>query len=46
MLNKVFLVITSIYIAVLYSHLSHLWSGRINYGYNMMLNIVFGNYSC
>lgn len=41
--SKVFTLITGIYLAVLYSHLTHLWSGRINYGYNMKFNIVVGN---
>ncbi|XP_001607194.2 post-GPI attachment to proteins factor 3 [Nasonia vitripennis] len=40
--SKVFTLITGIYLAVLYSHLTHLWSGRINYGYNMKFNIVVG----
>jgi len=42
--NKVFVVITCGYVSVLYTHLSHLWSGRINYGYNMMLNVAVGKF--
>lgn len=41
--SKIFTLITGIYLAVLCSHLNHLWSGRINYGYNMKFNIVLGN---
>ncbi|XP_008548871.1 post-GPI attachment to proteins factor 3 isoform X1 [Microplitis demolitor] len=40
--NKLFAVITFGYISMLSVHLSHLWSGKINYGYNMKINIVFG----
>lgn len=40
--NKLFLVITCAYLSTLYTHLSHLWSGYINYGYNMKFNIVIG----
>ncbi|XP_024942266.1 post-GPI attachment to proteins factor 3 [Cephus cinctus] len=40
--NKAFIVMTCLYISILYTHLSHLWSGTINYGYNMKLNILFG----
>lgn len=40
--NKIFIVTTCGYISILYTHLSHLWSGKINYGYNMKLNIFFG----
>lgn len=40
--NKAFAVITCVYISTLYTHLSHLWSGYINYGYNMKFNIVIG----
>jgi hypothetical protein len=40
---KTFVVITSIYFTVLYYHLTHIWSGRINYGYNMKFNVVVGN---
>lgn len=42
--NKFFAVITCGYLSTLYSHLSHLWSGYINYDYNMKFNIVIGNY--
>lgn len=42
--NKIFIVITCGYVSVLYTHLSHLWSGRINYGYNMMLNVAIGKF--
>lgn len=42
--NKSFLFITSIYLATFYSHLTHLWSGRIDYGYNMQFNIAIGTY--
>lgn len=41
--NKFFAVITCGYLSTLYSHLSHLWSGYINYDYNMKFNIVIGN---
>jgi len=41
-MNKTFFGITCIYLATLYTHLTHLWSGRINYGYNMTFNIVVG----
>lgn len=40
--NKFFAVITCGYLSTLYSHLSHLWSGYINYDYNMKFNIVIG----
>lgn len=35
-------VFTGGYFTVLYVHLSHLWSGKINYGYNMKFNIALG----
>lgn len=40
--KKLFTVITCGYISTLYTHLSHLWSGYINYDYNMKFNIVIG----
>ncbi|CAG5090203.1 Similar to PGAP3: Post-GPI attachment to proteins factor 3 (Drosophila melanogaster) [Cotesia congregata] len=40
--NKILAVITFGYICILVTHLSHLWSGSINYGYNMKINIFFG----
>ncbi|XP_066588065.1 post-GPI attachment to proteins factor 3 [Prorops nasuta] len=40
--KKLFVVLTCIYISILYIHLSHLWSGQINYGYNMTFNILIG----
>ncbi|RLU19064.1 hypothetical protein DMN91_009422 [Ooceraea biroi] len=40
--NKLFIIITCGYISILCSHLSHLWSGKINYGYNMTFNIMIG----
>lgn len=40
--NKAFIIITCGYVSILYMHLSHLWSGKINYGYNMTFNIVIG----
>ncbi|XP_011297177.1 post-GPI attachment to proteins factor 3 [Fopius arisanus] len=40
--KKAFVVITCAYLSILFTHLSHLWSGRINYGYNMKLNIFCG----
>ncbi|XP_014485308.1 PREDICTED: post-GPI attachment to proteins factor 3 [Dinoponera quadriceps] len=40
--NKVFIMITCGYVSILCMHLSHLWSGKINYGYNMTLNILIG----
>ncbi|XP_034941578.1 post-GPI attachment to proteins factor 3 [Chelonus insularis] len=40
--NKVFAVIAFGYVSILVTHLSHLWSGQINYGYNMKMNILFG----
>ncbi|CAK9831483.1 Post-GPI attachment to proteins factor 3 [Anthophora retusa] len=40
--NKLFAVITCGYLATLYSHLTHLWSGYINYDYNMKFNVVIG----
>ncbi|XP_017886706.1 post-GPI attachment to proteins factor 3 isoform X3 [Ceratina calcarata] len=40
--NKSFVVITCGYLSILYSHLSHLWSGYINYDYNMKFNVVIG----
>lgn len=41
--NKLFAVITCAYLSTLYTHLSHLWSGYINYDYNMKFNVVIGN---
>ncbi|XP_012275338.1 post-GPI attachment to proteins factor 3 isoform X2 [Orussus abietinus] len=40
--RKVLFTIICGYVSMLYTHLSHLWSGRINYGYNMKLNILLG----
>ncbi|KAL6441036.1 hypothetical protein ACFW04_003419 [Cataglyphis niger] len=40
--NKAFVIITSGYLSILCMHLLHLWSGKINYGYNMMLNVTIG----
>ncbi|KZC05343.1 PREDICTED: post-GPI attachment to proteins factor 3 [Dufourea novaeangliae] len=40
--NRIFAVITSGYLSTLYTHLSHLWSGDINYDYNMKFNVVIG----
>ncbi|XP_076296301.1 per1-like protein PGAP3 [Lasioglossum baleicum] len=40
--NKMFAVITCGYLSALYTHLSHLWSGDINYDYNMKFNVVIG----
>ncbi|KAH0951887.1 hypothetical protein HN011_001525 [Eciton burchellii] len=40
--SKPFIIITCGYVSILCVHLSHLWSGRINYGYNMTFNIVIG----
>ncbi|XP_076754407.1 per1-like protein PGAP3 [Xylocopa sonorina] len=40
--NKLFAVITCGYLSILYTHLSHLWSGRINYDYNMKFNVIIG----
>jgi len=40
--NKAFVIITCGYVSILCTHLLHLWSGRINYGYNMMLNVAIG----
>ncbi|XP_012247470.1 post-GPI attachment to proteins factor 3 isoform X2 [Bombus impatiens] len=40
--KRLFTVITCGYLSTLYSHLSHLWSGYINYDYNMKFNIVIG----
>ncbi|XP_032667594.1 post-GPI attachment to proteins factor 3 [Odontomachus brunneus] len=40
--NKAFIVITCGYVSILCTHLSHLWSGSINYHYNMILNILIG----
>lgn len=40
--TKTFIVLTCCYISILYAHLMHLWSGAINYGYNMKFNIVIG----
>ncbi|XP_046470456.1 post-GPI attachment to proteins factor 3 isoform X1 [Neodiprion pinetum] len=34
--------VTCGYLTVLYTHLSHLWSGKINYGYNMKFNLALG----
>jgi len=42
--NRAFVIITSGYLSILCIHLSHLWSGKINYGYNMMLNITIGKF--
>lgn len=39
---KIFFAITCAYVSILLMHLSHLWSGRINYGYNMKFNIAIG----
>lgn len=41
---KIILVIICAYISILFTHLSYLWSGKINYGYNMKLNIFFGKF--
>ena len=35
-------MISSIYGSILYSHLSYLFMGNINYDYNMELNIIIG----
>lgn len=40
--NKAFVIITCGYVSILCTHLSHLWSGRINYDYNMMVNVAIG----
>ncbi|KAL6258906.1 hypothetical protein P5V15_010850 [Pogonomyrmex californicus] len=40
--NKAFIIITCGYVSILCIHLSHLWSGRINYGYNMVFNVAIG----
>ncbi|CAL1689111.1 unnamed protein product [Lasius platythorax] len=40
--NRAFVIITCGYLSILYMHLLHLWSGKINYNYNMMLNIMIG----
>ncbi|XP_058799125.1 post-GPI attachment to proteins factor 3 [Phymastichus coffea] len=40
--SKVFIVVTAIYLATLYTHLNHLWSGKIDYGFNMKFNIIIG----
>ncbi|XP_012219676.1 post-GPI attachment to proteins factor 3 [Linepithema humile] len=40
--NKAFIIITCGYVSILCKHLSHLWSGKINYGYNMTLNVAIG----
>ncbi|XP_054001912.1 post-GPI attachment to proteins factor 3 [Hylaeus anthracinus] len=40
--NKMFAVITCGYLSTLYTHLSHLWSGYINYDYNMKFNVAIG----
>ena len=42
--TKTFIIITCGYVSILCTHLSHLWSGRINYGYNMMLNVAIGKF--
>ena len=42
--TKAFIIITCGYVSILCTHLSHLWSGRINYGYNMMLNVAIGKF--
>lgn len=41
--NLYFFVTTCVYIAVLVTHLSHLWFENINYAYNMKINIFYGN---
>ncbi|KAI4494090.1 hypothetical protein M0802_009244 [Mischocyttarus mexicanus] len=40
--TKTFIILTCCYISILYTHLIHLWSGSINYGYNMKFNVVIG----
>ncbi|KAL2733341.1 post-GPI attachment to proteins factor 3 [Vespula maculifrons] len=40
--TKIFIILTCCYISILYTHLTHLWSGAINYGYNMKFNIIIG----
>ncbi|KAK0178531.1 hypothetical protein PV327_007412 [Microctonus hyperodae] len=40
--NLYFFVTTCVYITVLVTHLSHLWSENINYAYNMKINIFYG----
>ncbi|KAG7208527.1 hypothetical protein KM043_014746 [Ampulex compressa] len=40
--SLMFTVITCGYLSALYVHLSHLWSGYINYDYNMKFNIFIG----
>ncbi|XP_043249531.1 post-GPI attachment to proteins factor 3 [Colletes gigas] len=40
--NKMLAVITCGYFSTLYTHLSHLWSGYINYDYNMKFNVAIG----
>lgn len=42
--NKAFIVITCGYLSILCTHLQHLWSGKINYNYNMTLNIAVGKF--
>ncbi|XP_020290926.1 post-GPI attachment to proteins factor 3 [Pseudomyrmex gracilis] len=39
---RTFVAITCGYVSILYMHLSHLWSGNINYGYNMAFNVAIG----
>ncbi|XP_078050843.1 per1-like protein PGAP3 [Augochlora pura] len=40
--NKMFALTTCGYLSTLYTHLLHLWSGSINYDYNMKFNVVIG----
>ncbi|CAB0044687.1 unnamed protein product [Trichogramma brassicae] len=38
--SKVFMIVTSVYCAILYTHLTHLWSGKINYGFITFLTSI------
>ncbi|XP_015182204.1 PREDICTED: post-GPI attachment to proteins factor 3 [Polistes dominula] len=40
--TKTFIILTCCYMSILYTHLTHLWSGAINYGYNMKFNVAIG----
>lgn len=39
---KIVLATTCAYAGILLMHLLHLWSGRIDYGYNMKFNVAIG----
>ncbi|XP_043467900.1 post-GPI attachment to proteins factor 3 [Leptopilina heterotoma] len=39
---KIFFATTCAYAGILSMHLSHLWSGSIDYGYNMKFNVAIG----